>query len=580
MPAHLAEEINSPLPPENSLDWWSDALLVYRWGSLLLAVGAYFFVPALSSAEAAWLLGIPAVSLLITARHREWLSLLQRVPLLLAGEIGLAVILLWTTGDGVSPYFFYALTPLFTAPFIRAGRWSGLLFAGLYGGLVWFAGRSGLPPRWPLVAGQIGTAWLLLFLVGKLAAGLQHFQQSAGQLHTAWQNVSRQYRILTTDYNQLNAIHEMTLVLQGLSNPQTVQEKLLKTVVDDLHFRRAVLGLVNPGQTEIDRWRQYPAAERQPSGASFSLSLTAQSSPLARILETRHTQWTETGQLLPEEHPLQNWLGAGQWLVLPLVHAGELLGCLLVEAEHHTSASAGEWVALTALVSQGAAALSAINRTRRLAVEQERNRIARDIHDTVAQSLFGLVFSLDACVKLLPHQAETVKKELLEIRNLAEYTRREVRQSILDIWPSELNRQKFMADLQKYVDSVAQGHGFNVEFSIDTRFDTLPSLIRRSLYRICQEALSNAARYAQTDLARVYLYIEPHKVSLSIRDKGCGFDPRLVLSRHQDRERFGLRGIIERVETLRGECQILSQPGRGTQIVVEIPLEPDRREKK
>ena len=216
--------------------------------------------------------------------------------------------------------------------------------------------------------------------------------------------------------------------------------------------------------------------------------------------------------------------------------------------------------------------MGTIDRTRRLAVEEERNRIAREIHDTVAQSLFGIAFTLDACVKLLPEQAEMVQQELIELRDMAHNVRQEVRQSILDIWPSELTQEKFITDLQKYVTHCSPSYVFNVDFSLDGNFDNLSPTIRRGLYRVCQEALSNAARHAGVDSARVYMFVESDEIHMSIRDNGKGFDPRMALAREHNRERFGLKGMCERIQALGGVCDIHSQNGHGTQVMITVPI--------
>jgi signal transduction histidine kinase len=100
---------------------------------------------------------------------------------------------------------------------------------------------------------------------------------------------------------------------------------------------------------------------------------------------------------------------------------------------------------LMTVANQAALALGTtilcIDRARRLAVETERNRIARDIHDTVVQSLFGVVYSLDACINMLPARAEEVRNELIELRSLATSAHDEVRRSIFDLWPSALDHR-------------------------------------------------------------------------------------------------------------------------------------------
>ncbi|HHH40405.1 MAG TPA: sensor histidine kinase, partial [Chloroflexi bacterium] len=87
-----------------------------------------------------------------------------------------------------------------------------------------------------------------------------------------------------------------------------------------------------------------------------------------------------------------------------------------------------------------------------------------------------------------------------------------------------------------------------------------------------QEALANVVRHAGVNSAQVCLRVEPNAVYLSIRDHGRGFDPATVLAREHNRERFGLRGVRERIHALGGECEILSRLGEGTQILVRLPV--------
>ena len=117
-------------------------------------------------------------------------------------------------------------------------------------------------------------------------------------------------------------------------------------------------------------------------------------------------------------------------------------------------------------------------------VETERNRIARDIHDTVAQSLFGIVYSLDASITMPPQQADEVKKELIELRTLANNAHDEVRRSIFDPWPSALTVELFMADLSNYVSSCCRPRPFSISFSNNGDFNSLSSGMRRTIYRM------------------------------------------------------------------------------------------------
>jgi signal transduction histidine kinase len=216
-----------------------------------------------------------------------------------------------------------------------------------------------------------------------------------------------------------------------------------------------------------------------------------------------------------------------------------------------------------------------IDRAQQLAIEQERNRSARDIHDTVAQSMFEIIFSLDACIQMLPDQVDEVKDELAELHKLAQNVRDEVRHSIFNLWPSRLTIEQFTSDILSYAASCASTEPFQVDFESTGNFDGLPAIIRRTLYRITQETITNTTRHSGVHASRIRLKVLAHEAVLDVQDEGRGFDPDLVLSRSHNREKFGLHGIQERASRLGGSCSIESSPGNGTHIRVRVPLRSD-----
>lgn len=552
-------------------------LLAYRWGSLLPAV--WLLATAVERHSPALLLAAAAgTTLLLTAGYAYLGRSFLEHPLVLGADLLGVIGLLLLSNPSHNPYGLYALSPLLTgAFFIRSRGVLGLAagFTALYGATLLFAqARFALTIDWGQVVLQLTGAWLVTGLVGVLTTLWQRERRPHLELAEAHHDLVEQHAELAGFHRQLQIIHELTLFLRDASDSQAVQQQLLKAVTGELAFVRAAVALVNPALQRLEAWQAQPQPAHAPPPP---LPLKPEHGWLAQAALDQQVRWCSAGQTLAGDETLTAWLGEANWLILPLVWETQTVGVLLVavEAVGPVSMSDDRWVILTSLVSQAAVVLGTINRTRRLAVERERNRIARDIHDTVAQSLFGIVFSLDACVKMLPDQVEIVQQELVELRHLADRVRHEVRQSILDIWPSELTREKFEADLSHYVTHYSPDHVFYVDFTIEGDFDGLPALVRRTLYRVCQEALANTARHAGVDAARVTLHVEPEAVSLSVRDKGRGFEPRLALARERNRERFGLQGMRERVDALHGSCDILSQAGQGTQVLIRIPL--DRR---
>jgi signal transduction histidine kinase len=213
-----------------------------------------------------------------------------------------------------------------------------------------------------------------------------------------------------------------------------------------------------------------------------------------------------------------------------------------------------------------------IDRAQRLAVQEERLRIAQDIHDTVSQSLFGIVYTLDGSLKLLPEQPDVVIPELERALRVAEETHQEVRQSILNIWPTEITADRFIDGLRKYTNNVCKAKGLRLIFDMNGDFERLSPQARRGLYRIAQETLANAAHHAAASEVTISLDVTADQATLSIQDNGQGFEPSSALAREYDREHFGLRGMRERARSLGGSCEIHSQLGSGASILVDIPL--------
>ena len=556
-------------------------LVAYRWASLLPALWVFHPRNPDAPIPLAGILALAAgITLSVTVFHRRLNRLLIRHPYILGADMVLAAAILGVSGGAHSPYYLYALSPLLAGAFffqMRGAIAAAVAFTPLFllaTALGYRLHRLSIAPQ--MFITQMAGLWLIPLLFGYPSVLLKRLRQAHHALQEARDDLARQNVELNAAHRQLRIIHDLTVSLQAAPDIQSVQQRVLQAVTGELGFPRAVVGLVNPMSQRLENWRAYPQDERPP-GPVAPLPLHPRSGLLVQqLLDRQPFQWAE-GPALTTDEALNRWLGPGPWLILPLVLREHPVGLLLVALEAPLISLPEERLAmLTSVAGQAAVALGTtmlcIDRAWRLAVEQERNRIARDIHDTVAQSLFGIVFTLDACTKMLPEQVEKVQQELVELRDLASQVRDQVRQSIFDIWPSTLTLERFKADLRKYVAHCSRPRAFHVDFRTGGDFDRLSPAIRRSLYRVAQEALTNVVRHAGVNSAQVCLRVEPNAVYLSIQDHGRGFDPATVLAREHNRERFGLRGVRERIHALGGECEILSRLGEGTQILVRLPV--------
>ncbi len=558
-------------------------LVAFRWAALL--PGVWLVLQGQRSGNSAatvWALALAAGNtLLVSAFHRSLNRLLQQRPALLGIDLALAAGLLGASGGVHSPLYLYALSPLLAGAFffrVRGALLSSASFSAFYLlALAAFAGSWPTAAESNLLITQLVGVWLVPILVAYPSVLLQELKEAHQALQAARDDLELQNQELGNSHRQLTIIHDLTLLLQAAPDIRSVQERVLTAVTQDLGLARASVGLVEPGAARLGHWRR---ASREPRSSHPlpPLAMAPESGPLIQGLLAHKAQDFPAGSELAAKPGFGRALGAGPWFSFPLNLREHPVGVLLVSPGNGSGGLTGEQrtildvVASQAAVSLGTTMLC-IDRARNLAVEQERNRIARDIHDTVAQSLFGVVFSLDACLTMLPEQAERVQGELEELRDLASRVRDEVRNSIFDLWPTELNLQRFKADLRSYATQCCRPQMFHVEFDTAGDFDHLPPGVRRSLYRVAQEGLANAARHSGAGAARVSMQVADDQVRLRVHDQGQGFKPGGVLSGERDRERFGLLGIKERVEALGGRFEIESQEGAGTTLKVDVPLE-------
>lgn len=214
-------------------------------------------------------------------------------------------------------------------------------------------------------------------------------------------------------------------------------------------------------------------------------------------------------------------------------------------------------------------------RSMQVGAEGERSRIAREIHDTVAQGLTAIALHLETADALLEAGAEIERvRELVQSAvALARANLKDARRSVMNLRAAPLEENRLPEALEKLVNDYAARYEFEGTFHIHGESRPLPGHIETALYRITQEALSNVARHARANCVTVCLTQTPENVTLLIEDDGQGFDPSV-----RKEGRFGLVGLNERVHLLGGTLNLRSSKGEGTQVEVIVPLGVERHE--
>jgi signal transduction histidine kinase len=546
-------------------------LVIFRWASLLpaflvISVGyplESLFPPALILAIAL------LANLVISLTNKQLNKLVVDHPIFLGVDLAFTAGILAVSGGAHSPYYLYALSPLLAGAFffqMRGALITSLVFTPLYLIGILFSPQTDIT----VLTTQFAGIWLIPILFAYPSILLKYINQAREELGLARDELAQKHENLATAHRQLEIIHDLTVLLQAAPDLISVEERVLGAVTNDLGFSKAVVAMVDPAHEEIGHWLVYPDEDGFPP--TKPIPLHSENGEIIKALLKRESLTTGV-QTLISDSQLNNWLLQNNWYVMPLYLREHPVGVLLVEESGLTKERLST---LLTVANQAALALGTttlcIDRARRLAVETERNRIARDIHDTVAQSLFGIVYSLDACISMLPVKADDVKNELIELRSLANNAHDEVRRSIFDLWPSALTMELFMADLTNYVGSCSRPRPFSIIFSHNGDFNSLPAGMRRTVYRMAQEALANSARHSGAQSARLCLTVTDDEVYLVVSDEGKGFDPEVALSRSQNREHFGLRGMMERTKAMGGDFEISTQPNAGARIMITLPF--------
>lgn len=207
------------------------------------------------------------------------------------------------------------------------------------------------------------------------------------------------------------------------------------------------------------------------------------------------------------------------------------------------------------------------------AVEAERLRIARDLHDGPAQVLSNLVLEADILERLLDRDPALVKAEIQDFRNSVTNAVADVRRFMFDLRPDSLDDLGLLATLRRFTTEWQQRTGVTCRLNLTGEERRLPPKLEEALYRIVQEALTNVRRHAEAKVVEVALDIRADRLRLRIRDDGRGFDPNAPPPTEGPR-RLGVVGMQERAASVGGVLSVRSQPGGGTEVDSEFLPSP------
>jgi signal transduction histidine kinase len=524
--------------------------------ALLAIVGVLVLFATREPAQLAWvaLLAVAGVPAVLAGRH-PWLGPVGRlaevvIVALGATAVAAAASLAGTVsaGFGAAAVLPYLSVPLVVAALQRRPREAFVLLAATAVTLTVAGGATMVGDERLLAqAGFVAACvqWLLLAALGTIATGALH-----GVLtRFTPQPYAEATRLLT----QLRSVARQ---LPGATlDPGGIAEHLLDDVRENAPADRgAVLTASGGGRLVV-------VAQAGADRVDWETSLDADSA-VADAWASQQPQTAARSQ--SRSHPGDGEVSA---LVLPLVAGVRTIGLLAIETDAATAYPAHVVERVRSVAAPAALRLEAallFDEVRSLATNEERQRLAREIHDGVAQELVMVGYGIDNALASLPDGADEAAKELRVLRGEVTRVITELRMSLFEL-RSEVDRHGGLAAaIADYARTVGASAGLRVHLSLDESTARLPTATEAELLRIAQEAITNARKHADASNLWVTCTVDPPAAQIVVSDDGQG-----ITDRRPD-GRYGLAIMAERAERIRGRLEIRPRQPNGTTVTVVL----------
>lgn len=385
--------------------------------------------------------------------------------------------------------------------------------------------------------------------------------------------------------DRLEAVHEAALAVTAELSVDRILQRLVQIARGLVNCRYAALGVPDGAGGLVYYDGEHPDGpdRRPPHFARFltegiSEEEQARIGPLprqhgilavllaeARPIRSRDITKDPRFGGYPAHHPVMR-----SFLGVPILYHGRILGSFyLTEKVAAQEFSEEDQRAIEQLAAHAAVAIAnaqLYERSRELTITEERNRLARDLHDAVSQLLFSVVLEAETAAALVEHDPAAARERLRRVRDQAREALQEMRALIFQLRPPDLEADGLVPALGKHLEVLRRvRRDLEIDFTVGGE-RRLPAALERGLYRIAQEALYNVVKHARASRVAVELELGPDRVRLRVRDDGIGFDPLAV--RHRS---LGLTSMRERAEELGGRLRVASRPGAGTTVEAEAP---------
>ena len=393
------------------------------------------------------------------------------------------------------------------------------------------------------------------------------------------EDAEREQRVLA------EALRDTAAALNSTLDFEKVLDRILENVGLVVPHETAVIMLLENGYWRAERHKGF--TERGLKEWLDGLQVATAERPLyGRVVKTAEPL------LVPDSRSESDWVSSpADWIlsliIAPISIKGEVIGLLILHSSSQNFFTHSHAARLQAFADQAAIALANAELVREgeagrerlqtlsqqllVAQEVERRAIARELHDQIGQVLTAVGANLQV-IELSPDRA-TRAERLEESINLVNNALRQVRDLSLDLRPSLLDDFGLVPALEWYLERQAHRSGFSAEIIANPPEMRLPPNLETTCFRVVQIALTNVTRHADAKKVRVELLGHDTELELVIRDDGVGFDVEAALEHASRGATLGLLSMQERVRLARGNVEIKSAPGHGTEIHARFPIE-------
>jgi signal transduction histidine kinase len=386
------------------------------------------------------------------------------------------------------------------------------------------------------------------------------------RLQTQVKLLEDQHVQLESRVREITALVRSSALITSTLELDSVLDLILEQLAEVVDYDRASIMMLFDGTLRIIAGRGFS----HPDNLGEMRFDPRQNSLTRRLIESKQAVvlpdvCEEPGFVADPGDPTRSWIG------VPLIVRDEVIGALAVDKKQPGFYDEEDGQTIMAFANQAAIAIEnakLYDRSREQDVLKERNRLARELHDSLSQSLFSMVLNAEAALLFFDSEPEKARSQMRLLYETANAALKEMRSLIFELRPANLEQEGLAAVLSKHCKTVAERYSLKIEADVKgQRRLSLP--IEKALYRVAQEALNNIVKHAQATQVTVTLNTQDNWAYLTVQDNGVGLP-----STRAKPNTLGMTSMRERVEQLDGFFEIGPGPGGvGTQVKVGVPCD-------